>query len=94
MQESTYVSKPAEYHGVPAPKPPRPDELVPDPIVWREFGISSMTGWRWTKDPELGFPQPIKIRHRCFRLRREIEAFKQRMLRKAIAERADVVEAS
>ena len=65
-----------------------PDVLVPDPQVWREFGITSMTGWRWTKDPELNFPPPIKIRKRCFRSRRQIEEFKQRMLRRAIAERA------
>jgi hypothetical protein len=33
-----------------------PDTLVPDPLVWREFGITSMTGWRWSNDPDLGFP--------------------------------------
>ncbi len=30
------------------------DVLVPDPVVWREFGICSMTGWRWTQDPGPG----------------------------------------
>ena len=29
------------------------DELVPDPQVWSELNITSMTGWRWTRDPEL-----------------------------------------
>ena len=24
----------------------RSDELVPDPQVWRELGVTSMTGWR------------------------------------------------
>jgi predicted DNA-binding transcriptional regulator AlpA len=57
-----------------------PDQLVPDPQVWREFGISSMTGWRWTRDPTLGFPPPIKIRTRCFRSRRALEEFKRRMV--------------
>jgi hypothetical protein len=65
-----------------------PDSLVPDPKVWKEFGICSMTLFRWTNDPELGFPQPIKINGRCYRIRRELEEFKQRMLRRAIAERA------
>ena len=37
------------------------DTLVPDPQVQREFGITSMTLWRWTNDPLLGFPPPIKI---------------------------------
>lgn len=65
-----------------------PDELVPDPKVWREFNITPMTGWRWTNDPDLGFPPPIKIRTRCFRSRRALEAFKARMLRLAIENRA------
>jgi predicted DNA-binding transcriptional regulator AlpA len=63
------------------------DSLVPDPQVWRELGISSMTGWRWTHDASLNFPPAIKIRNRCFRSRRMLEEFKSRMLRQAIAER-------
>ena len=65
-----------------------PEELVPDPQVWREFHITSMTLWRWTKDPTLGFPPVIRIRNRCYRRRSDIEAFKERMLRQAIAERS------
>lgn len=65
----------------------RPDELVPDPVVWRELGISSMSGYRWTKDPDLDFPPPIKIRARCFRSRRALENFKERIMRRAIAQR-------
>jgi predicted DNA-binding transcriptional regulator AlpA len=67
-----------------------PDALVPDPVVWREFGISSMTGWRWTNDPELNFPAPVKIRGRCFRSRRALEAFKERLMRGALASRSEV----
>lgn len=63
------------------------DHLVPDPQVWKELGISSMTGWRWTHDPELGFPGPVKIRNRNFRSRRALEDFKARMLRQSIASR-------
>ena len=29
----------------------------------RYGGISDTTLWRWLQDPELGFPQPIKIRN-------------------------------
>jgi predicted DNA-binding transcriptional regulator AlpA len=68
----------------------KPDQLVPDPQVWREFGVSSMTGWRWTHDPELDFPPPVKIRNRCFRSRNKLEEFTDRMIRAAIADRATV----
>jgi hypothetical protein len=67
-----------------------PDELVPDPEVCREFNISSMTLWRWDHDIELDFPPPIVIRKRKFRIRRQLEEFKRRMLRNAIAQRAGV----
>jgi hypothetical protein len=64
-----------------------PDTFVPDPQVWAEFGITSMTGHRWTHDPDLGFPPPIKIRTRCFRSRKALEVFKKKMIRKAVSER-------
>ena len=65
-----------------------PDELVPDPQVWAELGISSMTLWRWDHDPKLaalGFPPPIKIRTRNFRSRRRLEKFKSNLLKNAVA---------
>ncbi|MET3840961.1 hypothetical protein [Bradyrhizobium sp. OAE829] len=62
-----------------------PDELVPDPVVWKEFGITSMTLYRWTNDANLKFPRPIKIRTKNFRSRRALEEFKSRMLRSAIS---------
>ena len=64
------------------------DELVPDPVVWQEFGITSMTLHRWTHDPNLGFPLPIKIRTKNFRSRLALEDFKKRMMQKAIVERS------
>jgi hypothetical protein len=62
--------------------------LVPDPQIWREFGVTPMTGWRWTHDKALNFPQPIKIRNRCFRSRPQIEEFKERMMREGVRRRA------
>jgi hypothetical protein len=62
--------------------------LVPDPQVWREFGVTPMTGWRWTHDKALNFPQPIKIRNRCFRSRPQIEEFKERMMRQGVRRRS------
>lgn len=67
---------------------PAPDELVPDPQVLKELSISAMALWRWDHVPALDFPPKIKIRTRNFRSRRQLEAFKARMLRSAIAERA------
>ena len=63
------------------------DVLVPDPQVAREFGVTLMSLWRWSQDPHLNFPTAIKIRNRNFRSRRALEAFKARMMRKAIADR-------
>ena len=69
-----------------------PDQLVPDPKVQAELGgISAMTLWRWTNHRDyfaLGFPPPIKINGRNYRSRRALEAWKARMLRQAMAERA------
>ena len=66
---------------------PVADELVPDPLVAQEFNITLMTLWRWTKDPELGFPPPVKIRKRNFRSRKKLDTFKQRLMRDALAQR-------
>jgi hypothetical protein len=67
-----------------------PDQFVPDPVVWKEFGVCSMTGDRWDKDPrmaELGWPPPIRIKSRKFRSRRMLEKFKNALLSAAIAAR-------
>jgi hypothetical protein len=66
----------------------KPDEFVPDPQVWREFGITSMSGHRFDRRPELGFPPPIRIGKRKYRSRKQIEAYKQRLIAKALAEAA------
>lgn len=60
-------------------------DLVPDPAVCREFGITTMTLWRWSCDPELNFPARIQIRKRNFRGRRQLDDFKARMIRSATA---------
>jgi hypothetical protein len=67
--------------------PDRPDHLVPDPIVAKEFNVSLMTLWRWSRDAELGFPLRVKIRTKNFRSRRALEDFKQRLIRNSIAQR-------
>jgi hypothetical protein len=62
------------------------DTFVPDPKVWRELGISSMTGWRWQRDQEINFPPRIQIRGRNFRSRKQLERWKAEMLRRSIGE--------
>lgn len=56
------------------------DELVPDPQVWRELGISPMTGWRWSHDQALCFPPAVKIRNRNYRSRRALNAWIKRRI--------------
>jgi hypothetical protein len=69
-----------------------PDEFVPDSQVVREFGITSMSLWRWDEDPALqrmGWPPAVYIRRRKFRSRRALEEFKAQMIRRAIEARND-----
>jgi hypothetical protein len=61
------------------------DALIPDPLVCREFNITSMSLWKWTRDPNLSFPPVIKIRKRNYRSRKALDAFKARLMRKAIS---------
>lgn len=70
------------------PSPTLPDQFVPDRIVANEFNVTLMTLWRWSRDPNLGFPPAIKIRRKNFRSRTEIEAFKERLLMGALRQRS------
>lgn len=69
---------------LPDPLPESVDTLVPDPIVAKEFGVTTMSLWRWDQDKELGFPPRVCIRKRNFRSRRMLEEFKRRMLAAAV----------
>jgi len=71
------------------PDPQTPDEFVPDPRVVRELGITAMTLWRYDQDPDLDFPPAIKIRNKNYRSRNMLEAWKTRMLARAMTQRAD-----
>jgi predicted DNA-binding transcriptional regulator AlpA len=63
------------------------DELVPLPRVWKMFGVSPMTGWRWRKDPRLEFPATIKINNRGYCSRRDLEAWKAKLMTAALKAR-------
>ena len=53
--------------------------LIPDALVWKRYGVSSMTGWRWDHDPALNFPKPFRIKNRKYRDADELDEFDRRM---------------
>lgn len=59
-------------------------ELIPDREVATEFGISQMSLWRWTHDPNMNFPQKIKINGKNFRSRAAVNAFRKRVIKQAM----------
>jgi hypothetical protein len=66
-----------------------PDELVPDPQLCRELGITLMSWWRWQHDRRLAdiIPPKIQIRGRNYRDRRLAEVMKRELVRQALSER-------
>ncbi len=51
-------------------------KLVSAYTVRKMFGgVSDMTLWRWLKDPDVGFPKPIRIARRRYWRLAELEAF-------------------
>jgi hypothetical protein len=64
------------------------DQLVPDKLVREELGnVTPMTLWRWSRATD--FPPLVKIGARNFRSRRQLEAFKNRLLQEALQRRAE-----
>lgn len=43
----------------------------------RYGGISDMSLWRWVRNPEMGFPQPLTINRRRYWCLRELEVWEQ-----------------
>ena len=62
--------------------------LLPEKEVCQRYGVKPMTLWRWSRDPDLGFPQPIKIRKRLYRYQDELDDFDERH-REASADKPD-----
>jgi len=66
-------------------KPDTFDTFVPDNLVALELGgVSLMTLYRWSNDPNIDFPPPIKMNGRNYRSRRKIERFKKRLQQQAL----------
>ena len=55
------------------------DQWLPGPQVDKRYGITSMSRWRWTHDPELGFPAPVKVRRRTFWRLSDLISWERRM---------------
>lgn len=47
--------------------------MVGKPALAREIGVTPRTIDRWRVDPILDFPKPVKINHRLYFFRDEIE---------------------
>jgi predicted DNA-binding transcriptional regulator AlpA len=45
---------------------PEESDYLGGAALARMLGISTMTLWRWERDPELGFPLPTVIRERKY----------------------------
>jgi predicted DNA-binding transcriptional regulator AlpA len=59
------------------------DQLIPDPKVAKQFGVTTRTIDRWDEDPELDFPKAVEINGRKYRRRKEIREFQRAHLRSA-----------
>jgi len=50
--------------------------LIPDSEVCRRYGVVPYMLWRWDHEkPELGFPPPVRINGRKYRVESELDAF-------------------
>lgn len=66
---------------------PKEKKFIPAPKVWKErYGVTSMTGWRWEHDPDLGFPRAYYVGRYKYFAEDELEAWERalpREMRKA-----------
>jgi predicted DNA-binding transcriptional regulator AlpA len=53
------------------------DEYLPASAVLARYKISAMSLWRWSKQDDLQFPQPLRINNRRFWLRSALESWEQ-----------------
>jgi hypothetical protein len=64
------------------------DVFLPDPVVWKRYGVTAMTGWRWDNDPDMGFPPPYVIANRKYRKLSELREFERRCVVRTREEKA------
>jgi predicted DNA-binding transcriptional regulator AlpA len=56
---------------------PNSSELLPDPRIADRYQVTSRTIDRWDRQPELGFPRPIRINGRKYRYIHELETWER-----------------
>jgi predicted DNA-binding transcriptional regulator AlpA len=49
--------------------------LLPDSKVRERYGVCATTLYRWDRDINLAFPQPVRINGRKYRDEAELDAF-------------------
>jgi hypothetical protein len=59
------------------------DEFYTGPDLLGRYSISTVTLWRWLRDPNLGFPTPTIINRRRYFRRADIAAWESRRSEKA-----------
>jgi len=68
--------------------------LIPDPAVAQRYQVHLRTLDRWDKNPDLGFPPPIRIRNRKYREADKLDDWDRRNSREAAALRAGLTSPS
>jgi predicted DNA-binding transcriptional regulator AlpA len=62
------------------------EQFLPARQVWERYGVTQMCLWRWLKDADLKFPQPMRIgRLRYWRLS-DLAAWERARIGKSVAE--------
>ena len=70
---------------------PDSTDLLPDPQVARRYNVNPRTLYRWDRQPNLGFPQPLLINRRKYRRLSELETWeRQRVADKSGMSRREV----
>jgi hypothetical protein len=70
--------------------------LIPDPEIREDLNICAMTSDRWDEDQDmidLGWPPPVRINRRKYRVAEAYRQFKKNLIDKAIRERAIITRA-
>jgi hypothetical protein len=58
------------------------EKLLPDAMVAKRYHVSTRTIPRWEEDPEMDFPQRIRIKDRNYRRLSELEEWERKRARK------------
>lgn len=54
-------------------------KFLTGPEVDRRYSRTYQSRWRWSKNPDLGFPKPLKINGRSLYKLSELEEWERRM---------------